>query len=121
MAKRSFRTNWSYLLIGLAVASLLLFAAPADERPHWTSYLELSWGIWLLAMCSLLFLAPAPMGAILVTVVAVLVILIYGVSLLIVISNAPYYGGVQWLTVVLAAAVIVCAIVSIGIARRRAP
>lgn len=122
MERARFGDKWLMVLPSLAFASLGVFLAPAAARPHWTVYVEVFWGLWLLGACSLLLGASFPARRMVARVVGGFVIAVYLFVLGdLLFLNIVNYSGVGWIVVPGTAGTIACAIACFVLAGQRDP
>lgn len=111
MGTRRLVQAWPWLYAALAVIGAAMLGAGSPDL-HWTSYLELLWGLVLLSVCGFIAMTGIAAARWLVRISAVAVAGWYLLMLTIVQSNAPHYGGTDWVVVSILVGVIASAVVS---------
>ena len=103
---------WPWLYAAVAVVGAVVLLAVPTWKVHWTTYLELFWGLLWLSVFGFIAMTGMVAARWLLRISAIAVAAVYLLNLVIVQSNAPYYGGTDWVVVSILLGVVAAAVVS---------
>ena len=117
MNTRRLMQGWPWLYVAVAALGAIALLAVPGWKVHWSTYLELFWGLLWLSVCGFVAMTGWTAARRLIRISAVAVAILYLLNVAIVQSNAPYYGGTDWSVLCVMLGVILCAVISFMAAR----
>jgi hypothetical protein len=109
-----------WIVVPLAFLAFDMYQETQRAFVSWTYYFALWGGLAVLALSGLYFLLAMPKATAVLRTTAVLVALYTSLGIAITVSNAPFYGGIDWFALSIPLGIVAFSIFSVLVAGRSA-